>query len=63
MPMQEGDLVLSSGEGLIFPRGFALGNVKHYQVNGLLHDVIVEPLINLETINYCYVIQKGAEFR
>jgi rod shape-determining protein MreC len=62
MQMQEGDMVLSSGEGLVFPRGFALGTVTAYTVNGLLYAVKVKPLLDIHKINYCYILQKGAEF-
>jgi rod shape-determining protein MreC len=60
--LQEQDLVLSSGEGLVFPRGFALGRVKQFQVDGLLYQVTVEPLCDISCIQYCYVLQKGDEF-
>jgi len=54
------DLVLSSGDGLIFPKGFALGKIKECNPAGLFYDVTVEPLIDLRKIDYCFVIQKGA---
>lgn len=60
--LQEGDSVLSSGEGLIFPRGFGLGRVKAFQVNGLLYDVTVEPFCDVATLQHCYLLQKGSEF-
>jgi rod shape-determining protein MreC len=61
MAVKEGDMVLSSGEGLIFPRGFALGTIKTAVVNGLLYDVTCEPLLDVRTLKYCYVVQKGSE--
>lgn len=54
------DLVLSSGDGLIFPRGFALGKIKTCNPEGLFYDVSVELLCDLRTINYCFVMQKGS---
>ena len=59
--MKEGDLILSSGEGLIFPQGFALGNVMSCKPNGLLYTVHVEPLVDMHALAYCLIIQKGAE--
>ncbi len=60
--LQEQDVVLSSGEGLVFPRGFGLGRIKQFQVNGLLYDVTIEPLCDIATIGQCYLLQKGNEF-
>lgn len=54
------DLVLSSGDGLIFPKGFALGKVKTCNPEGLFYDVAVELLCDLRTIDYCFVMQKGS---
>ena len=58
--LEPGELVLSSGDGLVFPRGFGLGKIKSYHTTGLFYQVAIQPLIDLHAINYCYVIQKGA---
>ncbi len=60
--VQLGDTVLSSGEGLVFPRGFALGTVTACSVNGMLWEVTTKPLFDIHAIKYCYVLQKGNEF-
>lgn len=54
------DLVLSSGDGLIFPKGFALGKIKTCNPEGLFYDVTIEPLLDLRKIDYCFIIQKGS---
>ncbi|MBI2774728.1 rod shape-determining protein MreC [Candidatus Dependentiae bacterium] len=54
------DLVLSSGEGVVFPQGFALGKVAHCSSDGVYQKVMVEPLISFEKLTYCLLIQKGA---
>lgn len=54
------DLVLSSGDGLIFPKGFALGKIKTCNPEGLFYDVSVELLCDLRAIDYCFVVQKGS---
>lgn len=59
--MQEGDLILSSGDGLIFPQGFALGTVKKATVNDIYYQVEVTPLIDVAQLSYCFLLQKGAE--
>lgn len=53
------DLVLSSGDGLIFPKGFALGKIKTCNPEGLFYDVSVELLYDLREIDHCFVMQKG----
>lgn len=52
------DLILSSGEGLVFPRGFALGTVQYAEVDGVHYAVRLAPLIDIHTINYCYLMKK-----
>lgn len=56
--LHAGDLVMSHGEGLIFPRGFALGKVKSFDLQGVQYRVVVEPLIDIEKITHCLVLLK-----
>ena len=58
--LDAGEMILSSGDGLIFPRGFGLGKIKSFQPDGLFYAVVVEPLVDLRAINHCYVVCKGA---
>jgi rod shape-determining protein MreC len=60
-PVLEDDLILASGDGLVFPRGFALGRVKTCHTNGLFNTVTAEPLVDIKNLDYCFVIQKGGE--
>jgi len=57
--LQEGDLLLSSGQGLVFPQGFALGTIKQFNIAGLYYNVVVEPLLDIKNLDYCYLLQKG----
>jgi len=57
--VQEGDLVFSSGEGLVFPRGFALGKIASVAPDGLYHAVTVKPIIDPQNLSYCCLIYKG----
>lgn len=57
--VQLGELVLSSGKGLIFPHGFALGKVKYVQKKGLTQQIGVVPFIDVSTLNYCTIIDKS----
>jgi len=56
--VHEGELVISSGEGMVFPRGFALGKIKNFTKKGLWYRIAVEPLVNLEDLSYCLLIHK-----
>lgn len=55
-PIQEGDLVISSGEGLIFPQGFALGTIKTCQMDDLYKQITLEPGCDLRRMDYCMVM-------
>jgi rod shape-determining protein MreC len=57
--MQEGDLVLSSGEGLIFPRGYALGTVESYTHDGLVYSTTIKPLLDFKNLQYCILVRRG----
>ncbi len=59
--VEEGDMVISSGEGLIFPRGFGLGYIASCEPESFSHAITIKPLIDLSRISYCYILQKGAE--
>lgn len=49
------DLILSSGEGTVFPKGFALGQIKSIEPNGLYYNIQVKPVFDLLDIRYCYI--------
>lgn len=53
------ELVVSSGKGLVFPQGFALGRIKTVTQQDLFHVIEVEPLIDLYALDYCLIIDKG----
>jgi rod shape-determining protein MreC len=56
--LKEGDLVISSGQGLVFPRGFALGTIKKYTQDGLTYHVELEPLFDVASLDYCFIMAK-----
>lgn len=51
------DMLLSTGEGLIFPKGFALGKINSYQVQGLFYTIITKPIVDMREIKYCQIIR------
>lgn len=54
--LQADDLVLSSGQGLMYPQGFAVGKIKHFQVQDVAYKIQVEPLVDLEQLDFIYVV-------
>jgi rod shape-determining protein MreC len=54
------DLVLSSGEGLVFPQGFSLGRISVCEQTGLYQQITVKPQIDLRALRYCVLIAKNA---
>ena len=52
------DDVLSSGEGMIFPRGFALGKVVAADKGELFYTITIQPALNFQTLRYCTLIAK-----
>ncbi len=54
--LQQDDLLISSGEGLIFPRGFGIARITTFHKDGLMYTVLCKPLVDLTTLNYCYVV-------
>lgn len=53
------DTIYSSGQGTIFPRGFLLGTLEQFQVQGIHYQAFVKPALNLQELEYCYVLQKN----
>ncbi len=60
--LQEGDLILSSGDGLIFPQGFGLARVVSFSKQDLFYDVVAEPLVDVSKLAYCYVFRDPQAF-
>ena len=56
--VQEGDYIISTGKGLVFPQGFALGVVTSATVNALNHDIMVKPALSFDSLSYCLLIAK-----
>lgn len=56
--VQRDDLVVSSGEGLVFPQGFALGTIISYVADDLYQQVTVKPIIDFRAIKYCTLLAK-----
>ena len=62
-PLVIDELVITSGDGLIYPQGLSVGRIKKFTLNelGFLYHVDVEPLYDLEKIGYCSIISKDTQ--
>ncbi len=58
----QNDTILSSGEGLIFPRGFSLGTIKTYSKNGLFYDIELQPSVDINVLEYCLLIDHDGAY-
>lgn len=56
--IQVGDLVLSSGQGLVYPQGFVIGVVQAISTDLVAHKINLKPYIAYKDIDYVYVLQK-----
>jgi cell shape-determining protein MreC len=56
--LHEGDDVLSSGEGLVFPKGFSLGKVIAADKGELFYTIVVQPALDFQALRYCTLIAK-----
>lgn len=52
------DTIISSGEGLVFPKGFALGKVIESKKGELFYDITIKPILDLPSLEYCILIAK-----
>lgn len=53
-----GDMILSTGNGLVYPQGFALGKVFSIQTDNVSHHIIAKTLIDLSELSYVYIFKK-----
>jgi rod shape-determining protein MreC len=56
-----GDLVVSSGQGGLFPRGVPIGRVSNLdqRTSGLFHLAILEPVVDLARIDEVLLVTGG----
>lgn len=59
--VEQGDLVVSSGMGGVFPSGLAIGTVKEVVPDqyGLTNTALIEPAADLYEINHVIVVDRG----
>ena len=56
--VENDDFVLSSGQGLVFPEGFCLGKIISNKVNGFVHNIELEPVVDFNTLKFGILIDR-----
>jgi rod shape-determining protein MreC len=56
--LEVNDMIISSGEGLVFPQGFGLGVIEQIERAGMYYDVTVKPLMPLGTLTHCFLLSQ-----
>jgi len=51
-----GDMLISSGEGIVFPSGFNVGKVANFCENGMYYSACAVLPFDLELVGSCYLI-------
>lgn len=62
--LEVGELLVTSGDGLVYPQGFSVGTIETFHLNelGLSYVVTVKPCIDIATLRYCCLLSKGAVY-
>lgn len=58
-PVQEKELLLSSGDGLVVPRGYGVGVVESYNSDGLYYTGVVKILQDISRLKTCLVVNRA----
>lgn len=57
----DNDIILSSGQGLIFPEGFCLGKILKHSIEqkSLYHDIEIKPIFDLKHLQFCLLVDNS----
>lgn len=58
-PVMVGQVVISSGQGLVYPQGFEIGVVSDVITDLVSHKIQVQPMFDIKNISYVYVLHKS----
>ena len=57
----EGDLVISTGQGLLYPQGFVLGIIQKIKTDLVSHYIQLRPYVDVNKISYVYIFVQEQE--
>lgn len=52
----ENDIIVSTGQGLVYPQGFGIGKIRSFHVHDATYKIMVEPLLDLQNLEYVYLV-------
>ncbi len=61
MPVSDGEVMLTSGQGLVFPEGLGCGSVQDVKRAREYHEITVSLPIDLRGLSHCLVARRGEE--
>lgn len=57
--VEVGDIVISTGNGLVYPQGFALGEIISCKTDNVVHKIHLKPMLDLRALSYVYVFKRS----
>lgn len=57
--VEVGDIVISTGQGLMYPQGFVLGIVQDVLTDLVSHQINVKPYLDMDQVRHVYVFKKS----
>jgi rod shape-determining protein MreC len=58
-PVVVGQVVISAGQGLVYPQGFELGVVSDVTTDLVAHKIQMQPMFDIKNVSYVYVLHKS----
>jgi rod shape-determining protein MreC len=52
-----GDMLMSTGQGLVYPQGFAIGTIEDFAIDDVAYQIKIQPLIDVQQLDYLYLVQ------
>lgn len=56
--VQVGDIVISTGNGLVYPQGFGLGEIVDFKTDNVVHKIHLKPILDLRALSYVYIFKR-----
>jgi len=56
--VEVGDLVVSTGQGLMYPQGFVVGVIASVSTDLVSHQIVLKPYVDMQRVTHVYVFKK-----